>query len=121
MTERVSRRWIVGPYTFEQVERHGFPEPEFPRLMYRFKIDGEGNSELYRTLDRAIVSAVGQKHTGPRGAGGSGVGTAADWFAVMIGLDHVEDEQREARIGPVTEKWSGRLPEESYTWPQGSL
>lgn len=99
--ERVPNRWTVGPYEFEQVENHPFPQPEMPPVMYRFKIDGKSNSEMYQSLDRAIISAVGQRNTGPRGAGGSGVGTAADWFAVMIGLDHVEDGEHVARVESV--------------------
>lgn len=96
MTERIDRAWTVGPYTFEAVSRHGFPEPKYPPVMYRYHIDGKRvDNELYQSLDRAIVAAVGARHTGPRGAGGPGVGTAADWFCKMIELDEAEAEERE--------------------------
>lgn len=93
--ERVDSRWTVGPYAFEAVSRHGFPEPEYPPVMYRFTIDGQRvDSEMYLSLDRALVAAVGARHMGPRSAGGPGVGTAADWFCKMIDLDEVEEEQQ---------------------------
>jgi hypothetical protein len=50
--------------------------------------DGTKSSEFYSSLEMAMVAAVGQMYTGRRGAGGEGVGTAADWFAKMIGLTH---------------------------------
>lgn len=96
--ERINRTWTVGEYTFEEVEGHGFRSPEFPKAMYRFKINGQGNHEMYQSLDRAMVAAVGEKHTGPRTAGGSGVGTAADWFCVMVGMDHAEDREYQERV-----------------------
>jgi hypothetical protein len=95
MAERVDHRWTVGPYTFEAVSRHGFPEPQYPPVMYRYKIaDKRVDNELYESLDRAMVAAVGARHMGPRGAGGPGVGTAADWFCRMIDLDEAEAEER---------------------------
>lgn len=108
-TERIPDRWTVGPYEFQAVENHGFPEPEYPPVMYRFKIDGVSNSELYRTLDRAIVSAIGQKHTGPRMASGGGTGTAADWFCVMVGLDHVENGEAQRRYSAALTVAAGTL------------
>lgn len=90
MTERVDHRWTVGPYTFEAVSRHGFP-PEYPEVMYRFKIQGQRvDNEMFASLDRALVAAVGARYMGPRSASGPGVGTAADWFCLMIGLDEAE-------------------------------
>jgi len=77
----------IGPYTFEEVADHGFSQYE-GRTMWRFTIAGKPNNhELYESVDRALVSAVGERYTGQRGAGGSGVGTAADWFMAMIGAD----------------------------------
>lgn len=108
--ERVDHRWTVGPYTFEAVSRHGFPEPDYPPVMYRFLIDGQRvDAEMYRSLDRALVAAVGARHMGPRSAGGPGVGTAADWFCKMIDLDEAEAEQRtEAPAEPAACVGSGR-------------
>jgi hypothetical protein len=97
--ERVDHRWTVGPYTIEAVSRHGFPADRYPEVMYRYLIDGQRvDAELYRSLDRAIVAAVGARHTGPRTAGGPGVGTAADWFCLMVGIN--EHEEREAPAEP---------------------
>lgn len=94
---RFPNRWTVGDWTFYEVEDHGFTGEMEGRNLYAF---GDGSTvqngsragqpkfgELYTSLDRAIIAAVGEKYTGPRGAGGTGVGTAADWFARMIGMD----------------------------------
>lgn len=103
MAERVDHRWTVGPYTFEAVSRHGFP-PEYPEVMYRFKIQGQRmDNEVFASLDRALVAAVGARHMGPRSASGPGVGTAADWFCVMIGLAE-EEHQAVAVKQPVPEQ-----------------
>lgn len=85
----VVTRVALGPYTFEEVAGHGFSD--HPGTMWRFTITGmRDNSTYFPTLDHALVSAVGERWTGPRGAGGSGVGTAADWFMAMIGASAVE-------------------------------
>lgn len=91
--QRVTNRWKVGDYTFEEIEGHGFSEWEGQPL-YRFEIQGQrqGLNELFPSLDHALVAAVGQRWTGHRGAGGSGVDTAAGWFMRMIGADRLLDE-----------------------------
>jgi hypothetical protein len=90
MAKRVEIQWVVGPYLIEGVSGHGLPAPH-PEVMYQYKINGRAvDPELYPSLDRALVSAVGAHHMGHRGAGGNAVGTAADWFCVMIGLDEQE-------------------------------
>lgn len=85
----------LGDWTFWEVWDHRFTGPEYdgkPLFGYE-KISDPGEPgkpkirEYHRSLDRAIIAAVGEKYTGPRGAGGEGVGTAADWFAKMIGMD----------------------------------
>lgn len=82
--ERVTNAWRVGPYVFSEIEGHGFHS--IPGPVYRFEIDGRAaNHEAYADLDQALASAVGERWTGPRGAGGSGVDTAAGWFLTMIG------------------------------------
>ena len=63
-------------YAYEPVSKPG--EPGNPNT-----------GEWFTSLDRAMIAAVGEKYTGPRGAGGEGVGTAADWFARMIGMDEL--------------------------------
>lgn len=85
----------LGDWTFWEIWEHGFTGPEYdgrPLFGYEKTLDpGEPGKpkirEYHRSLDRAIIAAVGEKYTGPRGAGGTGVGTAADWFAKMIGMD----------------------------------
>ena len=81
---RTVRAWSVGEYTFTEIEL--WRDDEW-KTYFAFTIDDKTNFELYATLDKALIAAVGEKHTGPRGAGGSGVATAADWFAKMIGLE----------------------------------
>lgn len=90
---RTNCRWVVGEYVFIEHEdnRGEFGEPG--KLFYRFTREGaRDNSELYPSLDHALVAAVGEKYTGPRGAGGSGVDTAAGWFMKMIGAVPTADE-----------------------------
>jgi len=92
---KYTSRWEMPEVTFYQVEDHGFPQHE-GKPLYCYGKPGETNDngipktgELFLELDRALVAWVGEKYTGPRGAGGTGVGTAADWFMQMIGADEV--------------------------------
>lgn len=93
---RYPNRWEIGEWTFFQVEEHGFDHVNGAPL-YGF---GDGSTrktgalagqpafgELYETLEHAMVAAVAEKYTGRRGAGGTGVDTAAGWFMRMIGAD----------------------------------
>lgn len=89
MSGRVDQWWTVGPYRFEELVEHPFNKIS-SGPMYRFAIDGKISSEVFESLDRAMVAAVGERAMGPRGAAGNAVGTAADWFCVMIGLDEAE-------------------------------
>lgn len=79
---RVQETWEVGDYTFQRVQMKHSGE-----ILYHFEIAGVKGHELYASLDNALVAAVGEKYTGRRGAGGPGVGTAADWFMKMIGAE----------------------------------
>lgn len=94
MGERYTDRWTVGQWTFYQVENHGFSGQ--PEHLYAYGPTGSVLSngrpetgEFYQSLEHAMVAAVGEKYTGKRGAGGTGVATAADWFMRMIGADQV--------------------------------
>lgn len=80
---RLTDAWTVGEYEFTEHDDKG-------RKLYSFTIGAAKRSvpEFYASLDEALVAAVGEKWTGPRGAGGSGVGTAADWFLRMIGAEN---------------------------------
>lgn len=89
---RYANRWTLPEVTFYEVE--GFTEDG--RTLYAYgkpdDMDDRGRpktGELFNSLDRALIAWVGEKYTGPRGAGGTGVGTAADWFARMIGMDQL--------------------------------
>ena len=104
--ERYENRWTVGEWTFYEVAGHGFPtNPDKP--VFRYERDGiedhAQDPDSYGSLEQAMAAAIASKHTGVRGAGGTGVGTAADWFIRSLGLGHpVELEQGEARDAVVT-------------------
>jgi hypothetical protein len=90
---RYTNRWEMPEVTFYQVEAHGFEAHE-GRPLYGYGKPGETNDlgipktgELHVSLDRALVAWVAEKYTGARGAGGTGVDTAAGWFMRMIGAD----------------------------------
>lgn len=81
----------VGEWTFYEITGHSFTGDLVDKPLYEFEVAGDGQTtgrEMFLSLDEALVQAVGAKWTGPRGAGGTGVGTAADWFMAMIGADH---------------------------------
>jgi hypothetical protein len=75
----------VGPWTFYEIQHHGFKGDLSGMPLYEFEANGTLSGEWYDSLDMAIVSAVGEKWTGRRGAKGTGVDTAAGWFMRMIG------------------------------------
>lgn len=96
---RFPNRWTVGPWTFYEMVDHGFSGPYAGQPLYGFTVTAEEKrddhgaprvGEWYGSLDHALVAAVAEKHTGPRGAGGTGVGTAADWFMRMIGAGQLQ-------------------------------
>ena len=99
---KVTNYWeLPGLGTVYEVQDHGFTGAEYEgKPLYGHGKTGEVDSrgfpkigELYGSLDRALVAAVGEKYTGPRSAGGSGVGTAADWFCRMIGMDQLVEPE----------------------------
>jgi hypothetical protein len=129
MTGRYRDRWIIGEWVFYEMVDHGFTGPSADKPLYGYSpIHGEGTSgqvrvnEWYGSLDHAMVAAVAEKYTGPRGAGGTGVGTAADWFMRMIGADQLRPGGAEARTAldealkaaevPVTWKARRKLEDE---------
>lgn len=99
---KVTNYWEMDGITFYQIEDHGFGAPLAGRPLFGYgtgELDSRGRpkmGELYAALDRAMVAWVAEKYTGPRGAGGTGVGTAADWFMRMIGADHKHDDLTDA-------------------------
>jgi hypothetical protein len=93
---RYVNRWTLPEVTFYQVEGHGFTGEHEGKPLFAYGKPGAEDhrgmpktGEFYESLDRALISWVAEKYTGPRGAGGTGVGTAADWFARMIGMDQL--------------------------------
>lgn len=102
---RYPNRWTVGEWTFYEVTDHGFTGEMADKPLYGYSVgdpmDDQGMpklGELYPSLDHAMVAAVGEKYTGPRGAGGTGVGTAADWFMRMIGADQLVPVENPCRV-----------------------
>ncbi len=80
----------VGEWTFFEITGHSFSGDLEGKPLYEVEVAGGGErviTEMFASLDEAMVAAVGAKWTGPRGAGGTGVGTAADWFMRMIGYE----------------------------------
>jgi hypothetical protein len=106
---KYTSRWEMPEVWFYQVEGHGFAADE-GRPLYAYGKPGDTDDngipktgELYAALDRALVAWVAEKYTGPRGAGGSGVGTAADWFMRMIGADDLVAVDHQAGQKALTE------------------
>lgn len=90
---KYTNRWEMPEVWFYQVEGHGFEAHE-GRPLFAYGKPGEMDDrgvpktgELFVALDRALVAWVAEKYTGARGAGGTGVDTAAGWFMRMIGAD----------------------------------
>lgn len=92
----------INGWTFYEITDHGFGGPSEGRPLYGFgdgsyhdsgSRDGQPKTggEWYNSLDHAMVAAIAEKHTGARGAGGTGVGTAADWFMRMIGAGQIQE------------------------------
>lgn len=71
--------------------------------------------EWYDSIEHAMAAAIAEKYTGRRGAGGPGVGTAADWFMRMIGADVVEPTQEMAEAYHVAELESRSQPWKDHT------
>jgi hypothetical protein len=86
--DRITNRWVVGEYTItEYADVWGGEDV----TTYATKI-GDQRESIWRhlSLDKALLAVVAEKHTGPPMAGGGGVGSAADWFALAIGLEKHE-------------------------------
>jgi hypothetical protein len=103
---RYVHRWMVGDWNFYQIEDHGSGGPSKDKPLFGFttmpeewRDNGEVKmGEFYNSLEHAMAAAIAEKYTGPRGARGSRVGTAADWFMRMIGADQlVAAEDRETQ------------------------
>jgi len=94
----------IGDWTFWAWDGHPF-ESHADKTLYSYElatkpgiVPGHPVGEWFPSIDRAMIAAVGEKYTGPRGAGGTGVGTAADWFARMIGMDALVEVDNDREV-----------------------
>jgi hypothetical protein len=115
-----TERWTIGAWQFFEIDGRQISDTYEGRKLYGFTANTVGaqagdTSEWFNTLEHAMAAAIAEKYTGPRGAGGSGVGTAADWFMRMIGADSLvaaEDREVQSTIQEVlhaTEREDGPL------------
>lgn len=96
---RKTQEWVLpGLGSLIQIEDHGL-EPWAGKPLYQFHLTASERPgfELYATPEHALASMIAAKYTGERGAGGSGVGTAADWFMKMIGAEQLVDAGPQGR------------------------
>ena len=84
---RMTKHWECGDWLFCEFADHGFQEcKDKPLYGYILLADRTNTpSELFVSLEYAMAAAIAAKHTGKPSAGGTGVGSAADWFMKMIG------------------------------------
>lgn len=83
-------RWLVGQWQFVEVDGVEIHDSYKNHKLYSYAladadVEAQASREWFLSIEHAMASAIAEKYTGPRGAGGTGVGTAADWFMRMIG------------------------------------
>jgi hypothetical protein len=96
---RKTQEWVLpGLGTLIEIEDHGL-ETWADKPLYQFHLAASERPglELFVTPEHALASMIAAKYTGERGAGGTGVGTAADWFMKMIGAEQLVDAGSEGR------------------------
>ncbi len=81
--------WTVDNYVIYRVRMKHGQKMEF----YGYTIDGSDirdskSTEFYLTIEHAMAAAIAEKHIGRRGASGTAVGTADDWFMKMCGIHY---------------------------------
>jgi hypothetical protein len=113
----------IGDWTFWAWDGHPFTGEHEGRTIYAYEPvskpgePGKPNTgEWFASLDRAIIAAVGEKYSGKRSAAGSGVGTAADWFARMIGMDTFTPIPVSDRTKVVVEVLAATAEHNGPTW-----
>jgi hypothetical protein len=94
--------WTVGQWQFFQIDGRQLSDTYEGRKLFGFTAYTEDATadqcgEWFNSLEHAMAAAIAEKYTGARGAGGTGVGTAADWFMRMIGADQLVDAGTEGR------------------------
>ena len=100
-----TNRWSIGRWQFFQIDGRQITESYAGRELFGYETQAEDGArpeignvrEWFNSLEHAMAAAIAEKYTGPRGAGGTGVGTAADWFMRMIGADQLVDAGTEGR------------------------
>jgi hypothetical protein len=98
-----TNRWTVGQWLFTEIDGRQISDTYEGRKLYGFSPAGEPPGaagrihEWFNSLEHAMAAAIAEKYTGRRGAGGTGVGTAADWFMRMIGADQLVEAGTEGR------------------------
>jgi hypothetical protein len=100
-----ANRWAVGQWQFFEIDGRQISDTYAGRKLFGYETQAEDGArpevsnvrEWFNSLEHAMAAAIAEKYTGPRGAGGSGVGTAADWFMRMIGADQLVDAGAEGR------------------------
>jgi hypothetical protein len=94
-----TNRWGIGRWQFFEIDGRQISDSYEGRKLFGYETQAEDGvrpepsnvREWFNSLEHAMAAAIAEKYTGPRGAGGSGVGTAADWFMRMIGADQLVD------------------------------
>lgn len=97
-----TNRWTVGEWQFFEIDGRQITDSYEGRKLFGFTANTEdaeaGNAgEWFNSLEHAMAAAIAEKHTGRRGGGGTGIGTAADWFMRMIGVDQIQEAGPEGR------------------------
>lgn len=101
-----TQRWAVGAWQFFEIDGRQISDSYAGRKLYGYETQAEDGArpepgnvrEWFNTLEHAMAAAIAEKYTGAPGAGGTGVGSAADWFMRMIGADQlVAAEHRETQ------------------------
>jgi len=120
MTRRIwhAEGWTIGQWQFYEIDGRQLTESYAGRKLFGFtaasdEATADQCGEWYNTLEHAMAAAIAEKYTGARGSGGTGVGTAADWFMRMIGADQlVAADNGRTALGEVlsaTEKHNGPI------------
>ena len=94
-----ANRWAVGQWQFFEIDGRQISDSYEGRRLFGYETQAEDGArpevsnvrEWFNSLEHAMAAAIAEKYTGPRGAAGTGVGTAADWFMRMIGADQLVD------------------------------
>lgn len=101
-----TERWSVGQWQFFKIDGSQITESYAGRELFGFETQAEDGArpevsnvhEWFNSLEHAMAAAIAEKYTGRRGAGGTGVDTAAGWFMRMIGADQLVPVDNDRQI-----------------------